>query len=456
MRSIVSRVAIGAALLGALLAPSVASAREPTVDVIKVTGLIDAPSTEYLIDRLERAESDGIEAAVIQLDTAGGLDVRLQDILDTMTTSQVPVVVWIAPGTAQARSAGTFIAYGAHLVYMASASRIGGALPVNLASPDDETSNEADGVGLLEELALRSGRDAFFDTVGKSAVSLASTEAVEQGVANGEASSLDELLRMMDGERVTVGDGDSVTLETWDEAGSTPTVRYRFQEMGLTDRLLHAVTDPELAFFLLLLGAFGIIFELYNPGIGLAGIIGAVCLTLAFYSLSALPTNWVGVLLIVAAILALLIDVQTAGLGVFTALGLGSLVVGGLVIFGDTEPALALSPWAVASGVILTIIFFVSVMTAALRVRLRRPISGQEAIIGTIAEAKTDIAPEGTVLTKGTLWRARTMETGIAAGAKVKVMATEGIVLLVEPLHDHGDGSPEGSTSPADQARRKD
>ena len=406
--------------------------------------MIDAPSTEYLIDRLDRAERDGIEAAVIQLDTAGGLDVRLEDILETMTTSQVPVVVWIAPGTAQAKSAGTFIAYGAHLVYMASASRIGPPFPANLASTDQVAGSDhaSRGTGderkLIEKLALRFGRDVSFITDGKSPVSLASAEAAEQGVIDGEASSLDELLRSMDGATVTVGTGDSVTLETWDEAGSTPTVRYRFQEMGLTDRLLHAVTDPEVAFFLLLLGAFGIIFELYNPGIGLAGIIGAACLLLAFYSLSSLPTSWVGVLLVVVAILALLVDVQTAGLGMFTGFGIGSLLAGGLLIFGDAEPALALSPWAVAAGVVLTIIFFVSVMTAALRVRLRRPISGQEAIIGTIAEAKTDIAPEGTVVTKGTLWRARTMETGIAAGAKVKVMATEGIVLLVEPLHDHG------------------
>ena len=434
------RVAIGVALLGALVVPSTVSAREPTVDVIKVTGLIDAPSTEYLIDRLDRAESDGIEAAVIQLDTAGGLDVRLEDILSTMATSEVPVVVWIAPGTAQARSAGTFIAYGAHLVYMASASKIGPPFPANLASPGARTSGGEDERKLLEELALRSGRDVSFATEVMLPDSLSSAEAAEQGVIDGEASSLTELLQSMDGESVSVGPDDSVTLETWDMAGSTPTVRYRFQEMGLTDRLLHAVTDPEVAFFLLLLGAYGIIFELYNPGIGLAGIIGAACLLLAFNSLSSLPTNWVGVLLIVFAILALLVDVQTAGLGVFTGLGTGSLIAGGLLIFGDAEPALALSPWAVAAGAALTIIFFVSVMTAALRVRLRRPISGQEAIIGSIAEARTDIAPEGTVVTKGTLWRARTMETGIAAGSKVKVMATEGIVLLVEPLHDH-DGS---------------
>jgi membrane-bound serine protease (ClpP class) len=243
----------------------------------------------------------------------------------------------------------------------------------------------------------------------------------------------------MEGESVEVGDGTTVTLDTWNEDEATPAVSVRFQELNVFQRLLHFVTDPEIAFSLLLLGVFGIIFELYNPGIGLAGILGAIALILGFYAMSVLPTNWAGVALVVLAVGLLVVDLQTAGLGVWTFGGVVSLILGGTLLFSGAAPELRLSPVAIGAAVLVTLVFFASVMTAALRVRLRRPITGEEAIVGTVGEAKTDIAPEGTVLTKGTLWRARTMETGIAAGSRVEVKATEGLVLLVEPLHDESE-----------------
>jgi membrane-bound serine protease (ClpP class) len=205
--------------------------------------------------------------------------------------------------------------------------------------------------------------------------------------------------------------------------------------------LLHLVTDPDVAFFLLLFGMFGIIFELYNPGIGLAGIIGVVALLLGFYSLTVLPTNWAGVLLIVVAVGFFLVDLHTSGLGVWTVGGLAALIAGGVLLFAGVASTLQVGTWSIVAAVVVTLLFFISVMTAALRVRLRRPITGSEGIVGMVGEAKTDIAPEGTVMTKGTLWRARTMETGIAAGSKVKVMASEGLVLLVEPLHETHEGA---------------
>jgi membrane-bound serine protease (ClpP class) len=246
---------------------------------------------------------------------------------------------------------------------------------------------------------------------------------------------LRELLQRIDGASVQTASG-AVVVEAWDDATATPSVTLRFQEMNLLQQLLHAVINPEVAFLLLLAGAFGIIFELYNPGIGLAGILGAISLVLGFFALSVLPTNWAGVGLIVLAVVFFLVDLQAAGLGVWTVGGIAALVTGSLILFSGADPAVQLSPVAVAAAVVGTLLFFVSVMTAALRVRLRRPITGEEAMVGVVGEAKTDIAPEGTVVTKGTLWRARTMETGIAAGSRVRVMATEGLVLLVEPLRE--------------------
>jgi membrane-bound serine protease (ClpP class) len=431
-----------AGLLLLLAGPVVAQDEGPEpppdrlVDLVEVSGPIDPQVSEYLRDRIEGAQADGVHALVIQLDTPGGLDVSMREIIQEILDSDVPVIVWVAPRGARAASAGTFIAYAATLSFMAESTEMGAATPINLGDGgplEDKVTNDA--AAFIRELAVDRGHDpTFAEDAVREAASIGATEAAETGVVNGLASSLAQLLEALDGREAETSDG-TVTLETWDEENATPSVAMRFQEMNLLQRLLHAVTTPDVAYLLLLIGMFGIIFELYNPGIGLAGIIGGVCLLLGFYALSVLPTNWAGVLLIVLAVSFLLVDLHTAGLGVWTAGGVIGLVAGGLLLISGSS--LDVSIGAIVAAVVGTLIFFISVMTAALRVRLRRPITGSESIIGSVAEAKTDIAPEGTVVTKGMLWRARTMETGIAAGEKVQVKATEGLVLLVEPLHEH-------------------
>ena len=443
-RLLVPAVSLIAGLVGLLAPTAGAQESQPpasaSVDVVEVTGVIDQPMADYLTARLAGAERDGVQAVVIQLDTPGGLDVAMRDIIRQMLDSDVPVVVWVAPRGARAASAGTFIAYAADLAYMAEATEIGAASPINLAGDTSDTLERKvtnDAVAFIRSLAETNGRNAdWAEDAVREAASISAAEAVDIEVIDGTASSLGDLLRTLDGREVEVGDGSSTTIETWNEEGNTPSVTIRFQQMNLMQRLLHAVTNPDVAFILLLIGMFGLIFELYNPGIGLAGIIGGVSLLLGLYALSVLPTNWVGVLLIVLAVVFFVVDVHAAGLGVWSAGGAIALIAGALLLFSGAEEALQLDLWVIGAALFGTLIFFVSVMTAALRVRLRRPVTGQEGIIGQIAEARTDIAPEGTVFTAGTLWRARTMETGIAAGSKVEVKATEGLVLLVEPLHE--------------------
>lgn len=425
------------------------------IDLIEVKGVIDPVAADYLNGRLDTAEADGVQAAVIQLDTPGGLDISMREITQNILNSDVPVVVWVAPRGARAASAGTFITYSAHLAFMADATEIGAATPINLGGEDTRGTLEEkvtnDAVAFIRELALERGRNAdWAEEAVREAAAIGATEAARIEVVDGVVSSLDGLLQEIDGATVTVGDGSERTIETWDESAGAPSVTVRFQDMNPIQKLLHIVTDPEIAFLLVLIGAFGLIFEVYNPGIGLAGILGAGSLLLGFYALSVLPTNWAGVGLIAIAIVFFLVDLQTAGMGVWTIGGSAALIVGGILLFADASPELQLSGWTIAVAVLVTLIFFMSVMTAALRVRLRRPITGQEAIVGTVGVARTDIAPEGTVYTKGTLWRARTMETGIAAGSKVKVMATEGLVLLVEPLHDDDESEDEAGPESAE------
>ncbi len=432
------------AVVGLWAGPAAAqSESQRTVDLIEIDGVIDPVTADYLINRIDAAERDGVHAAIIRLDTPGGLDVSMRDIVRNLLASRVPVIVWVAPPGARAASAGTFIAYAANLAYMADSTELGAATPVNLSGEQDDTLQRKvtnDAAAFIRELALTRDRNAeWAEDAVRNAASIGATEAADIDVVNGIASSLRTLLEELDGIEVETGNGSTLTLETWNETQGSPTVTIRFQEMNLLQQLLHIVTNPEVAYLLLLVGTFGIIFEIYNPGIGLAGIIGAVSLLLGFYALSVLPTNWAGVALVVLAVVFFLVDLQTAGLGIWTVGGAVALVAGGVLLFTGAPDALTLSPLAIVLAVVITLLFFMSVMTAALRVRLRRPVTGAEGIVGSVAEAKTDIAPEGTVSTRGTLWRARTMETGIAAGSKVEVKATEGLVLLVEPLREHAD-----------------
>lgn len=357
------------------------------IDIVELEGLIDPPLVRYINDRIAAAERDGAQAVIFRLDVPGTAVVDSRFPVTVVKTAEVPIVAWVAPRGAQAIELGSDIALAADVLYRAS-----------------ETSVRPrwNGEGLADVMEM------------------------------GEpAASLGDLLQALDG--TSVG---GRTIESWDEDLAAPGVVLRFQELPLWDRLLHSVVDPEVALFLILLGAFGLIFEIYNPGIGIAALLGAALLGLGFYSLEVLPTNWWALLVIVAALAALVYDVHVAGFGIWTVGGLAALAVGSWLLFPGGNPALDVGPLGIIAAIVLSIVFFVSVMTAALRVRLRRPIEDSEGIIGSVAEAQTDIAPEGTVLTNGTLWRARTMEIGIAAGEKVQVKATEGLVLLVEPWHE--------------------
>ncbi|MEA2447544.1 MAG: hypothetical protein QOK47_1181 [Actinomycetota bacterium] len=426
----------GLALLPAAAA-QVATPPPGTIELVEISGLLDPPTAAYVLDRIEAAQDGSAQAVVLQLDSPGGLEFPTQRIVQSMTASRTPVVVWIAPRGAQAASAAAFIAMAGRLTFMAEDTRLGPALPLDLGEGDSDQVDVEGAERFIEELAGNVGRDpSIVHRLFSQPEGIDASEAVTEKLVDGTASSLSDLLRAMDGRTVQLDSGD-FTFETWDEDAGTPSVTIRFQEMNLWDRLLHALAGSEVAFALLLIGLFGLVFELYNPGIGLAGIIGAACLMGAFYSLSVLPTNWGGVLLVVIAVVLLLVDLHTSGFGIPTFVGIAAMLGGGALMFRGAAETLLLSPWSLIAAVAGTLLFFVSVMTAALRVRLRRPIAGDEGIVGSIGEAKTDIAPEGTVFTKGALWRARTMETGIAAGSKVEIKATEGLVLLVEPLHDH-------------------
>jgi membrane-bound serine protease (ClpP class) len=420
------------------LAPSSGQVSNRVVDVLQLKGFLDPPSAGYLKERIAAAQtSPADEAVIVELDTDGGLISSIPELLQQMSASRVPVVVWVAPRGAVAQGAGALLVAAGDLSYMADAARLGSPAPANLNSAPDDKEAISRTEALIRRVSQRQGHSSSLPlTLLSSAGSISSIRAARGGAIDGVASSLSDVLRHMDGRSVTLGDGGHTTLETWNQNSDQPSVGFRFEEMDLWARLLHSVMTPVVAFLLLLVGAFGLIFEVYNPGIGLGAIIGVSALSLSLYALDHLPTNWPGVLIVVVAIAFFVVDVQLSGFGAWSAGGVALLVAGAVLMFAGAPAAAHLAIWAIVAGVLVSLLFFVSVMTAALRVRLRRPITGEEGIVGTIGQARTDIAPEGTVFTKGALWRARTMETGIAAGSMVEIKATEGLVLLVEPLSD--------------------
>ncbi|HJV05206.1 MAG TPA: nodulation protein NfeD [Actinomycetota bacterium] len=440
------RIALGlaASVLGMALAVGSAlgaSAQEPqaeehVVEVVELEGVIDPTTAGFLATSLEDAAQDGAEAVIIQLDTPGGLDVSMRDMVQRILRSPVPVVVWVGPPGARAASAGVFLVYASHLAAMADATNLGAAHPVNLGGGPVEEKAVNDAAEYLEGLAEERGRDREFasEAVRESA-SISVDEALEREVVEIRANSINDLLRELDGRMVELPSGTR-TLVTAAEQGQEVTLRFR--EPGLLARILHAITDPTLAYLLLVLGFWALVFELSQPGVGIAGVAGAISLILAFYSLAVLPVSLAGLLLVLLGLVLFTIDVFTAGLGVFTVGGALALTVGSLILFSGAAPEVELPVWVVGLMVAGSVLFFGFAMTVAMRARRRQALTGQEGLIGLTGESRADLAPEGQVWVKGALWRARALQGSIPAGRKVRVRRVDGLLLLVQEETEGG------------------
>lgn len=428
-----ARLGAAALLLGLPLS-GVASAQEShVVDVVELEGVIDPTSAAYLESRIEAAASDNAEAIVVQLDTPGGLDVSMRDMVQQILASPVPVVVWVGPQGARAASAGVFLVYAAHVAAMAPATNLGAAHPVDLGgelADDRETKAVEDAAALLRELATDRGRNVeFADLAVRESLALGSEEAFDEDVIDIDpetTSTMQALLGTLQGRQVETVSGMR-TLVT-----SGPQVTIRFFEPGLLTRILHAITDPTVAYLLLILGFWALVFELSQPGIGVAGVTGLVSLIMAFYALSVLPVNVAGLLLILLGLVFFTIDVFTAGLGVWTAGGTIALLSGSILVFGGVAPAIEVSPWVIGVVVASSFLFFGFAMTVAMRARRKAAISGTEGMIGMGGEARSDLAPEGQAWVKGALWRARALNGPIETGKRIRVRRVDGLLLIVQ------------------------
>ncbi|MGH2723633.1 MAG: NfeD family protein [Actinomycetota bacterium] len=423
------RLALGfaAAALVVWFPAAAAAQGERVVEVVDLEGVIDPTTAGYLEGQIRDANENGSEAVVIQLDTPGGLSVSMDDMVRDIVRSRVPVVVWVGPPGARAGSAGVFLVYASHVAAMAPATNIGAAHPVDLGGGPVEEKAVNDAVARLESLAELRDRDVeFAEAAVRESESITDREARERGVVELVAGSIPDLLELLDGRTVETAAGP-VTMATVGEE-----VSVRFHEPGLLTRILHAVTDPQVAYLLLVLGFWAIVFEISQPGLGIAGMAGAVALILAFYALAVLPVNIAGLLLVILGLVLFVIDVYVEGLGVFTVGGALALAAGSFLLFAGVDPEIGVSPWLISGVVAASVLFFGFAMTLALRARLRQATTGQEGLIGLVGESRADLAPEGQVWVKGAMWKARALNGRISRGRKVRVRRVDGLLLLVQ------------------------
>lgn len=393
---------------------------------MEVTGFVDDSSVSFLERQIKAASArDEVAVLIIRVDSPGVLDTSVQPAIAAITASRVPVIVWVAAGEAEAGSAAALLAVASHRALMAPAATIGPLLPLDLRE-FDETPDLAAQRRQVAAVLRESERDVSpQDLTLLEDEAIPARRALELGIIDGTAPNVQELLLGLKGETVRTGAGQ-VTF-------SDEPFRLRFVKMTVLERLVHSAARPELAYLLLLFGLFGLIFELYNPGIGAAGLAGGVSVGFSLYAFTILPTNWMALAAVLAAFMLLGKDLKTQSLGPFSIVGLILLAGGSLRLYSGAHPSLDLPLWAVIAGVLMTLSFYMQVMTSAIRARTAKPLPGADGIVGAVGIARTDISPDGQVMARGTLWRARTLGAAIGQGTAVKVLGTSGMMLMVEP-----------------------
>jgi membrane-bound serine protease (ClpP class) len=393
---------------------------------IRLEGPVSPVMAEALDHALDRAEREKYRALVIELDTPGGLESSMRQIVKRLLSARVPVLTWITPSGARAASAGVFITMAGDVAAMAPGTNIGAATPVNLQGPMDSTlARKAanDAAAFARSVAAQRGRNAAWaEEAVRKAVAASETEAVELHVVDFVAGTLPDLLAKADG-------------RTWKRGAVVGKIQVRGLpvdriEPGLRQRLLGVLADPNVAYILLMLGFYGLLFELQNPGAILPGVVGGICLILAFFALSTLSVNYAGVALIGLAIVFFIAEVKVASHGLLAAGGIISMLLGSLFLFqGETARG---SLGLVVGATVATALFFLLIVGAGLRAQKLAVRTGREGLVGARGTVIERLAPSGWVRLGDERWQARS-DTVVEIGTEVEVMGVDRLTLKVRP-----------------------
>lgn len=418
--------------------------QEKEIWVLEYDGVINPVAAAYISDNIRDAEKAGVECLILQMDTPGGLMTSMRDIIKDILNSKVPIVVYISPRGAQSASAGVFITVSAHFAAMAPGTNIGAAHPVNIgggrspfggSKPDTSETKTMmkkvtnDAVAQIRSLARERGRnEEWLEEAVRKSVSITETEAVELKIVDLVAGNLDELIEYLDGKVAKLPDGE-ITLATHD-------ARVIIRPIGFHRKILNIISDTNIAYLLLILGFYGLFFEIRSPGAIFPGVLGGIFLVLAFFAFQVLPINYAGLALIIIAIILFILEISITSYGMLTIGGLISMVLGSMMLFdvsGAPQALFSVSLAVIIPVVICTVLFFVVALSYALKAHKNKPTTGIEGIVGETGRAVTAISNSGTVEVHGEIWKAKAAEP-IAKDAEIVVRAVEHMLLTVEEL----------------------
>ena len=448
------------ALLALGLLPGRPDAAPAPVLVVPLTGAIGPASADFVGRSLTRAADEGAQIVVLEIDTQGGLDLSMRQIIKDILASPVPVAAFVAPSGARAASAGTYILYASHIAAMAPGTNLGAATPINIGLPspaapepkpdqsgktgkaaprkdsDDKSTLEKkqihDAAAYIRALAQMRGRNADWgERAVREAVSLSADEALAQHVIDLTARDVPELLTRLDGRKVATASGERVLATS----GATPTL------LGpdWRTRFLAVITDPSVALMLLMAGVYGLFFEFWNPGMALPGVLGAICLLLGLFALQMLPVNYAGLALVLLGIAFIVAETFLPAYGSLGVGGIVAFVIGAVMLIDTDLPGFGVPLWLIASLAALTALFVFFVAGAAVKARRRPIVTGHEALIGSIGVALDDLENEGWARIHGEQWRV-TSPAPIKRGQQLRVTGRRDLLLSVLPLTEADRG----------------
>ncbi|MEO0094019.1 MAG: nodulation protein NfeD [candidate division WOR-3 bacterium] len=399
--------------------------------LLRFTGPIGPVSAKYIVTGIEKAQKEKAQCVILVMDTPGGLDESMREIVKAILNVSTPIVSFVYPSGARAASAGVFIMFASHIAAMAPGTNIGAAHPVALGSREidsvmrDKVTNDA--VAYIKSLAHRRNRnEEWAEKAVRKSVAITETEAIKLQVIDLIAGSIEELIEKLDKREVNL-DGHKVVLQT-------ASAKVKNFDMSPTQRFLYLLTNPNIAYILLLIGFYGIIFELQNPGVIFPGIIGGISLLLALYSLQMLPVNYAGLGLIILGIIMFILEIKITSYGLLTIGGIASLLFGSLLLFESPLPFFRPSMVLLVVAVVVTALFFILIVGLGIKAHLRRPTTGKEGLIGEIGVAQDNLNPLGVIMVQGELWSAESVSGEVKKGEKVKVLEVEGMTLKVSKI----------------------
>ncbi|RNI36151.1 nodulation protein NfeD [Hanamia caeni] len=398
---------------------------------ITVNDGINPSTAEYIEQGIETAQKEQAQCLIINLNTPGGLLTSTRNIVSGIMQSQVPVVVYVSPTGAHAGSAGTFITLAANIAAMAPGTNIGAAHPVDMQGKSDAVMNEKvinDASAFIRTIAEKRGRNVkWADDAVRTSVSLTEAEALEKNVIDIVADNENDLLTKLDGKEVQVN-GVPKILQT-----KNATVEPL--EMGFFQKVLSRLSDPNISYIIMMLGFYGLIFELFSPGAIFPGIIGVICLILAFYSMSSMPVNYAGLGLIIFGIILYLLEIKIVSHGLLAIGGTVSVLLGSMILFrtSPVENYVSLSWSVIISVTAFSTLFFLFLVTMGLRAQRSKPASGVSTMIGQTALTLGDLNPAGQVSVLGEIWKAVSLSGKIPENEKVTVKEIKELTLYVEP-----------------------